>query len=54
MPALMAASLVSCLSLFIPMEYMYAIYDQLYRALSSTYTTRTMIEEIQRTNTLFV
>lgn len=40
-------------SLFIPMEYMYAIYDQLYRALSSTYTTRTMIEEIQRTNTLF-
>ena len=27
--------------------------NQLYRALSSTYTTRTMIEEIQRTNTLF-
>ncbi len=32
---------------------MYAIYDQLYRAVSSTYSTRTMLEEIQRTNTLF-
>ena len=40
-------------SLFVPMEYMHTIYDQLFRALSSTYATRTMIEEIQRTNALF-
>ena len=40
-------------SLFIPMDYTYVLYDQLFRALSSTYSTRTMLEEIQRTNTLF-
>ena len=40
-------------SLFIPMDYTYVLYDQLFRALSSTYSTRTMIEEIQRTNALF-
>ena len=40
-------------SLFVPMEYMYAVYDQLFRALSSTYSTRTMLEEIRRTNALF-
>ena len=40
-------------SLFVPMDYTYVLYDQLFRALSSTYSTRTMIEEIQRTNALF-
>ncbi len=40
-------------SLFVPMEYMYAVYDQLFRALSSTYSTRTMLDEIRRTNALF-
>ncbi len=40
-------------SLFVPMDYTYMLYDQLYRAISSTYSTRTMIEEIQRTNALF-
>lgn len=40
-------------SLFVPMDYTYVLYDQLYRAISSTYSTRTMIEEIQRTNALF-
>jgi len=40
-------------SLFIPMDYTYVLYDQLFRALSSTYSTRTMLEEIQRTNALF-
>lgn len=40
-------------SLFVPMDYTYMLYDQLYRAISSTYATRTMIEEIQRTNALF-
>ena len=40
-------------SLFVPMDYTYALYDHLYRAISSTYCTRTMIEEIQRTNALF-
>lgn len=40
-------------SLFVPMDYTYVLYDQLYRAISSTYSTRTVIEEIQRTNALF-
>ena len=40
-------------SLFVPMDYTYVLYDQLYRAISSTYSNRTMIEEIQRTNALF-
>lgn len=40
-------------SLFIPMSYMYAIYDQLYRAISTTYTTRTVLEAIRQTNALF-
>lgn len=40
-------------SLFVPMDYVYMLHDQLYRAISSTYSTRVMIDEIQRTNTLF-
>ncbi len=40
-------------SLFVPMDYAYMLYDQLFRAIVSTYSTRTMIEEIQRTNALF-
>lgn len=40
-------------SLFVPMDYTYILYDQLYRAISSTYSTRTMLEEVERTNALF-
>lgn len=40
-------------SVFIPLDYMYAIFDQLYRAIWSTYSTRTMLEEIRQTNALF-
>lgn len=40
-------------SLFVPMDYTYMLYDQLYRAISSTYSTRTMLEEVERTNALF-
>lgn len=40
-------------SIFVPMDFMYAIYDQLYRAIRSTYATRTMIEEVRQTNALF-
>lgn len=40
-------------SIFVPMDFMYALYDQLYRAIWSTYSTRTMIEEIRQTNALF-
>lgn len=40
-------------SIFIPMDYMYAIFDQLYRAIRSTYSTRSTIEEIRQTNALF-
>lgn len=46
-----ALSLLS--SIFVPMDFMYAIYDQLYRAIRSTYATRTMIEEVRQTNALF-
>lgn len=40
-------------SLFVPMDYTYMLYDQFFRAIVSTYSTRTVIDEIQRTNTLF-
>lgn len=40
-------------SLFFPMAYMYAIYDQLHRAICTTYTTRTVLEGIRQTNALF-
>lgn len=40
-------------TVFIPMNYMYNLYDILYRAIQTTYTTWTMIEEIRQINTLF-
>lgn len=40
-------------SLFVPMDYMNAVYDQLYRAIRETYSTRTTMEEIKRINVLF-
>lgn len=40
-------------SIFVPLSYMYVLYDQLYRAIRSTYFTRTMLEEIRQTNALF-
>lgn len=40
-------------SIFISMDFMYAVFDQLYRSICSTYSTRTMIEEIRQTNALF-
>ena len=40
-------------SVFVPMDFMYSIYDQLYRAIRSTYATRTMIEGVRQTNALF-
>ena len=40
-------------SLFVPLDYMYAVYDQLYRAIRETYTTRTTMEEIRQINSLF-
>ena len=36
------------------MNYMYAIYDQLYRAITTTYTTHTVIESIRQMNALFI
>lgn len=40
-------------SLFISLDYMYCVYDQLYRAIRETYSTRTTMEEIKRINVLF-
>lgn len=40
-------------SIFVPLDYMYSIFDQLYRAIRSTYSTRTMLEEVRQTNALF-
>ena len=40
-------------TVFIPMDYMYAIYDQLYRAIRTTYTTRTVIDGARQTNAIF-
>ena len=46
-------SLPRLASLFVPLDYMYAVYDQLYRAIRETYTTRTAMEEIRQINALF-
>lgn len=40
-------------SLFVPMDYMFAIYQQLFRAITTTYTTRTVVGGIRQTNALF-
>ena len=40
-------------SIFIPMAYMYTLYDQLYRAIRTTYTTRNVLEGVRQTNALF-
>lgn len=40
-------------TVFVAMDYMYVIYDQIYRAICTTYTTRTVIEGIRQTNRLF-
>ena len=40
-------------TVFIPMNYMYNLYDILYRAIQTTYTTRTVLDEIRQINALF-
>lgn len=40
-------------SLFVPMAYMYHIYDLLYRAIQVTYTSRTVLQSIRNINALF-
>lgn len=45
--------LSSLQSLFVPMDYMYAIYDTLYRAIRTTYTTKTIVDETACINAIF-
>ena len=40
-------------TVFVPMAYMYHIYDLLYRAIQVTYTSRTTIQAIRNINALF-
>ena len=40
-------------AVYIPMSYMYNLYDTLYRAIQTTYTTWTMLDEIRQINALF-
>lgn len=40
-------------TIFIPMHYMYVVYDQLYRAIMTTYSTRTAVDSIRDANILF-
>ena len=40
-------------TLFIPLDFMYVIYDLLYRAIRGTYMRRTPLMEIQSTNALY-
>lgn len=41
-------------SWFLPMGYMYNMYDMLYRAVITTYQTKTVVEAIQQMNGLYV
>lgn len=45
--------LPSLSSLFVPLDYMYILYDMLYRAITTTYTTRTTLDCIRQINGLF-
>lgn len=40
-------------SWFQPMDYMYTIYDMLYRAMMSTYQTKTVMESVRQINDLY-
>lgn len=40
-------------SVYVPMDYMYAIYDQLYRAITTTYTTLAVKKSVTQSNALF-
>jgi len=40
-------------SVFIPMDYMYMIYDSIYRMMQSTYLTRTSLDTVRRINAAF-
>ena len=39
--------------LFIPMDYMYVIYDMLYRAIEATYGTKGTVESIRQLNSVY-
>jgi hypothetical protein len=38
---------------FLPMDYMYSIYDMLYQAIATTYQTKTTIESIRQVNKIY-
>lgn len=40
-------------SIFVPLDYMYSLYDVLYRAITTTYTTRTTLDSITQVNGLW-
>lgn len=44
------AQLVSLQAFFYPMDYMYVIYDSLYRAIATAYTTKTTLDSIRQLN----
>lgn len=39
---------------FYPMDYMYTIYDMLYRAMSATYQTKNIVDHIRQMNDLYM
>lgn len=41
-------------SWFYPMDYMYTLYDMLYRAMAATYQTKTIIESVQQLNEIYM
>ena len=41
-------------SLFIPMDYMYTIYDTLYRSMLSSYSNLSLVETIRQQNAIFM
>lgn len=40
-------------SVFVPLDYMYTVYDYLYRAIATTYTTFEVVEHVKKINELF-
>lgn len=39
---------------FYPLDYMYVLYDMLYRAMAGTYQTKTVVESVRQLNTIYM
>ena len=46
--------LIGLKSFFYPMDYMYTVYDSLYKSIATAYTTKTTLDSIRQLNTVYM